>query len=72
MPAAPKPKGKQSEFSIYDNNYRQAKAVIYDTLWELDYYILKSSSSAEDYFFMMNKVQIKDLYLFVLKAFLEK
>ena len=72
LPAAPKPQGKQSSFSIYDEQFRIAKADIYDTLWELDYYIIKASATAEDFYFMMNEVQIKDLYLFVLKSFLEQ
>jgi len=37
----------------------------------IKYYILKAARSPQDYFYLYNQVEVKDLAPFVIKAFLE-
>lgn len=70
LPSPPKPESK-SKFAQYEAALKITKTEIYNSLWIIDYYILKSSNNAQDFNFLMNEVPIEELHLFIIKGFLE-
>lgn len=63
---------KKTDFDIYLERYEESKTRIWQkTTYSYDEYLLKTSKSVKDYFYMLNKIEIKDLAKFIINYALE-
>jgi len=72
MPAMPS-SNKPTPLDVYEKNLSMFKSAIYENNFgTVEYYILKASISAEDFFYIKFKIPLSEVWKFVIKAVLEK
>jgi len=69
IPSPPQPKN-DSEFAEYERALSEFKKQYYNTLYNMEYYLLRCSKNAQDYYYLYNRVPIIELGKFILKYFL--
>jgi len=69
MPKAPAGK-KEPAWQAYDSSIKQLRSAVYSTVWSYEYYCLKVSVSAEDFYLLYNKKEPMEILPLIYKTYL--